>query len=95
MCSEPAKTASARSSDSLPHADSSSLPRIAYSSSEPCAFTAKRAPLAAATGPPGMTWFAKTRSAGRCSRSASAFAATYRSRSSAVKSCTSFASSPS
>ena len=74
MCAEPTKTASACSSASLPHAPSASLPRIEYSSSDPCALTANRAPLAAPTGPPSRTWFAKTRSAGRCSRSAAAFA---------------------
>ncbi len=76
MCSEPTKTASAFASDSPPHLDSSSFPRIEYSSSEPCALTAYLAPVAAATGPPSTTWFANTRSAGRCARSASAFAVT-------------------
>ena len=67
-----------RASASRPHADSAALPRIEYSSSEPCALTAKRAPAAAPTGPPSRTWFAKTRSAGRCSRSAAAFRSTQR-----------------
>ena len=43
------------SSASLPQADSSALPRIEYSSSEPCALTPKRAPVAAPTGPPRST----------------------------------------
>ena len=77
MCAEPTKTDAASFSDSLPQADSSALPRIEYSSSEPCALTAKRAPVAAPTGAPSSTWFANTRSAGRCSRSAAAFASTY------------------
>ena len=50
MCSEPTKTASAPASVSLPHRSSSSLPRIEYSSSEPCALTAKRAPDGGADG---------------------------------------------
>ena len=92
MCAEPTKTASACASASLPHADSASLPRIEYSSSEPCALTAKRAPLAAPTGPPSRTWFAKTRSAGRCSRSAAAFRSTQASSSARVQSWTSLTS---
>ena len=40
MCAEPTKTASAPASASRPHAESSALPRIEYSSSEPCALTA-------------------------------------------------------
>ena len=44
MCAEPTKTASARASASRPQAASSALPRIEYSSSEPCALTANRAP---------------------------------------------------
>ena len=35
---------------------------------------AKRAPAQPPTGPPSRTWFAKTRSAGRSSRNAAAFA---------------------
>ena len=44
MWPEPTKTASALRSDAAPHASSSTLPRIEYSSSEPCAFTPKGAP---------------------------------------------------
>ena len=73
-------------SASRPHAASAALPRIEYSSSEPCALTAKRAPLAAPTGAPSRTWFAKTRSAGRCSRSAAAFRSTHASSSARVQS---------
>ena len=76
MCAEPTNTASARASASRPHDDSSSLPRIEYSSSEPCAFTRNGAPVAAATGPPSTTWFANTTSAGSRSRSAAAFSST-------------------
>ena len=76
MCPEPTKTACAPASDSRPHRSSSGFPRIEYSSSEPCAYTAYREPVAAATGPPRTTWFAKTRSAGSSSRSAAAFAST-------------------
>src|SRR5438874_10571001 len=72
MWAEPTKVARASASDSLPHADSSSLPRIEYSSSEPCALTAYGAPAAAATGPPRRTWLAKTRSAGSSARTAAA-----------------------
>ena len=39
MWAEPTKTASAPASAALPHAASSGLPRIEYSSSEPCALT--------------------------------------------------------
>ena len=57
-----------------PTAQSSALPRIENSSSEPCAFTAYGPPTAAPTGPPRSRWFVSTRSAGRCSRTAAAFA---------------------
>ena len=40
MCADPTKTDVAPASTSLPHASSSGRPRIEYSSSEPCAFTA-------------------------------------------------------
>ncbi len=92
MCAEPTNTAAADESASRPQARSSALPRMEYSSSEPCALTAKRAPLAAPTGPPRSTWFAKTRSAGWCSRSAAAFRSTHSSSSARVQSCTSFTS---
>ena len=39
MCPEPTKVAAAPASASLPHAESAALPRIEYSSSEPCALT--------------------------------------------------------
>ena len=39
MCSEPTTVAAAPARTSPPHADSSALPRIEYSSSEPCALT--------------------------------------------------------
>ena len=61
---------------SAPQAESAALPRIEYSSSEPCALTANGAPAAAPTGPPRRTWFVKTTSAGNRSRSAEAFAST-------------------
>ena len=51
--------------------------------------------LAAPTGAPRRTWFAKTRSAGPRSRSTAAFASTYASRCSGVKSVRYRASSPS
>ena len=47
-----------------PHCSSRGRPRIEYSSSEPCALTRNGSPLAAPTGAPISTWFAKTRSAG-------------------------------
>ena len=51
MCAEPTKTASrAAQRRGAPSASSSAFPRIEYSSSEPCALTANRAPVAAATG---------------------------------------------
>ena len=83
MWAEPTNVAAACRRQSRPHAASRALPRIAYSSSEPCAFTAKRAPLATPTGPPSRTWLAKTTSAGRWSRRAPAFASTHRSSSAA------------
>ena len=55
MWPEPTKTAWALRSDAAPHASSSTLPRIEYSSSEPCAFTPKGAPVAAPTGAPIST----------------------------------------
>jgi hypothetical protein len=55
MCPDPTKTARAPASTSLPQASSSGLPRIEYSSSEPCAFTAKGKPLAQPTAPPSRT----------------------------------------
>ena len=54
------------------------VPRIEYSSSEPCALTAKRAPVARADRPAEQDVVAKTKSAGRCSRTAAAFASTQR-----------------
>ena len=54
----------------------SSLPRIEYSSSEPCALTTNGTPLATPTGAPSSTWFANTRSAGMCAHNAVAFRAT-------------------
>ena len=59
-----------------------SLPRIEYSSSEPCAFTrVARAGCTRRQRAPISTWFANTRSAGSSARSAAAFASTYASRS--------------
>ena len=63
-------------SDSRPHASSSGRPRIEYSSSEPCALTANGAPVAAADRPAEQDVVAEARSAGRCSRTAAAFAST-------------------
>ena len=68
MCSEPTNVARAAARASAPQAESSGLPRIEYSSSEPCALTANGAPVAAPTGPPRRTWFVKTTSAGRSAR---------------------------
>ena len=76
MCSDPAMTARAEASESRAQAPSSGCPRIEYSSSEPCAFTANGSPDAAPTGPPSSTWFASRKSAGPCSRTAAALAAT-------------------
>jgi hypothetical protein len=61
MWSEPTKTARAGASASRARWARNGRPRIENSSSEPCAFTANGAPAAAATAPPGSTWFAKTR----------------------------------
>jgi len=77
MCPEPTNVARAADSVSAPHAPRSGRPRIAYSSSEPCALTANCAPDAAPTGPPSSTWFVKTRSAGSSARTAAAFASTH------------------
>ena len=55
MCAEPTKTASAVASAAQDSATSSLRSRIEYSSSDPCALTAKRAPVAAPTAPPGKT----------------------------------------
>ena len=82
MCREPTNVASAPASASRPQASSRGRPRIEYSSSEPCALTRNGSPVAAPTGAPISTWFANTRSAGASSRSAAAFASTYRSHSS-------------
>ena len=92
MWAEPTNTARAARRLSRPHAARPGLPRIAYSSSEPCAFTANGAPVAAPTGPPSSTWLQKTMSAGRCSRRAAAFASTQRPSSSALQSPTSLTS---
>ena len=95
MCSEPTNVALARSSDSRPQRSSSGLPRMEYSSSEPCAFTANGIPVAAPTGPPSSTWFVKTRSAGSRARIAEAFASTQASSSALVQSWTRRTSYPS
>ena len=95
MCPEPTIVADALASTSLPHADSSGLPRIEYSSSEPWALTTYPLPLAAPTAPPSSTWLTNTRPAGPCSRIAAAFASTQRSSSSREQSCSRFTSYPS
>ncbi len=94
MWAEPTKVAFAAASDSRPHSSSSGRPRIEYSSSEPCALTAKRAPVARPTGPPSRTWLQSRKSAGRCSRTAAAFASTQASSSARVQSWSSFTSYP-
>ena len=73
---------SPRASTSLPHASSAGRPRIEYSSSDPCAFTAYGAPDARPTAPPRSTWLQRRRSAGSWSRTAAAFASTQTSSSS-------------
>ena len=92
MCSEPTMTAAAPPSTSPPHAESSAFPRMEYSSSDPCALTTYGAPVAAPTGPPRSTWLTKTKSAGRRSRIAAAFASTHASSSARVQSWTRFTS---
>ena len=69
---------SAVSSTSRPHASSPGRPRIEYSSSEPCAFTAYGAPDARPTAPTEEHVVARRRSAGSWSRTAAAFASTQR-----------------
>ncbi len=96
MCSEPTKTASARASASAPHASSSGPPAHRVLELRPVRLDARSARRSRRRpAPPSSTWFAKTRSAGRSSRSAAAFASTYASRSAGVKSCSSRASRPS
>ena len=95
MCSDPTNVARAEPRASAPQAESSALPRIEYSSSEPCALTANGAPAAAPTGPPSRTWFVNTTSAGSSARIAEAFASTHRSSSTRVQSCTRRTSYPS
>ena len=78
MCSEPTNVARAPAERlRRPTPTAPRCPRIEYSSSEPCALTTNGAPVAAPTGPPSSTWFANTRSAGRSSRTAAAFASTH------------------
>ena len=87
MCAEPTNVAPPAARVSAPRPTSAALPRIEYSSSEPCALTANGAPVAAPTGAAEQDVVAKTTSAGNWSRSTEAFASTQVSSSARVQSC--------